>query len=167
MSAGTPALAEGRPQPVLPTTLAEPPRTRVRLVRPEKPTWGPFEAYGAIVLALVLVARFVPLAKWLPFWGCSLRKLTGYPCLSCGMTRSFDWFAQGRLVDSLLINPLGFALAATSVVAVVWLVAIPLRPPRLEVTLSDRAFSVVRWLVLLALAGNWGYLVTRTLLTGG
>lgn len=155
-----------RRQPVLPTRLARPERSVIRFRRPEKPTWGPFEAYGAIGIGLVLVARFIPLARWLPFWGCALRENTGIPCLSCGMTRSFDWFAQGRLLDSLLINPLGFALAVVSLTAFVYLLAIPLRLPRLEIRLSERASMVVRYGALLMLAANWGYLIARTLLTG-
>lgn len=33
----------------------------------------------------------------LPLWGCPLRSLTGIPCPTCGMTRSFVAIAQGNL----------------------------------------------------------------------
>ncbi len=135
----------------------------VRFKRPARPTVGLLEIYGAIGVVLLLVARFVPLAR-LPYWGCGLRKLTGYPCLACGMTRSFDWFAQGRLLDSFLVNPLGFLLAVASVVGVVYLVLRPLRLPRLEVELSDRAGFLVRVAAIVLIFANWGYLVTRTVL---
>lgn len=137
--------------------------SRVRFKRPAKPTVGLLEVYGAIGVLLLLVARFVPLAR-LPYWGCGMKKLTGYPCLSCGMTRSFDWFAQGRILDSLLVNPLGFLLALTSVVGVVYLVLRPLRLPRLEVDLSERAELVVRVVAVSLVFANWGYLVARTVL---
>ncbi|MGC4120606.1 MAG: DUF2752 domain-containing protein [Myxococcales bacterium] len=135
----------------------------MRFKRPSKPAVGLLEIYGAIGVLLLLVARFVPLAR-LPYWGCGLRKLTGYPCLACGMTRSFDWFAQGRLLDALLINPLGFLLAVASVVGVLYLVLRPLRLPRLEWELSDRAGFIVRVVAIVLIFANWGYLVTRTFL---
>jgi len=135
----------------------------VRFKRPAKPTTGLLEIYGAIGVFLILVARFIPLAR-LPFWGCGLRKLTGYPCLACGMTRSFDWFGQGRILDSLLVNPLGFLLAVLSVLGVVYLVLRPLRPPRLEIDLSDRASFWVRIVAVVLVFGNWGYLIARTVL---
>ncbi|MBI5543984.1 MAG: DUF2752 domain-containing protein [Deltaproteobacteria bacterium] len=136
----------------------------LRFERPTKPTLGLLEIYGAMGVALLVTARFVPLAR-LPFWGCALRKHTGIPCLSCGMTRSFDWFMQGRLLDSLLVNPLGFTLAALSVVGAAYLVLWKLRPPRLRVELSVRAGSWVRWSALVLIAANWGYLITRALLS--
>ena len=135
----------------------------VRFKRPAKPTVGLLEVYGGIGVILLVVARFVPLAR-LPYWGCGLRKLTGYPCLACGMTRSFDWFAQGRILDALLINPLGFVLAVLSVVGVVYLVLRRLRLPRLELDLSDRAGTWVRIGAVVLIFANWGYLVTRTIL---
>jgi len=135
----------------------------VRLQRPPKPTVGLLEVYGGIGVIMLLVARFIPLAR-LPYWGCGLRKLTGYPCLACGMTRSFDWFMQGRILDALLINPLGFLLAVLSVVGVLYLVLRPLRLPRLEVELSDRASFWVRIVAVVLIFANWGYLVTRTIL---
>lgn len=158
--------APASPQAILPTQLARPERTEVRFSRPSRPTWGPLEAYGIIGLVLLLTARFIPLAR-LPFWHCTLRKATGFPCLSCGMTRAFDWFAQGRLLDSLAINPLGFSFAVAAVVGLVYLVAMPLRLPRLHVRLSDQGLRVLRCAVALVIAGNWGYLIARTLLARG
>jgi Protein of unknown function (DUF2752) len=138
----------------------------VRLYRPARPTFGLPEIYGLIGVALLVVARFVPIARWLPFWGCTLRRATGMPCLSCGMTRAFDWFMQGRFLDSLAINPLGFLLAVLAAIGglYVLLFALRVRTPRLEVALSPRAQTAARYGVLLLLAANWGYLVARTLM---
>jgi len=137
----------------------------IRFYRPPRPTWGWLEVYGAIGVALLFVARFVPLAK-LPFWGCTLRRHTGMPCLSCGMTRSFDWFLRGRFLDSLLINPVGFVLAVLSVVGLLYFVLSPLRPPRLELRVSARTTVLLRIGAVAALLLNWSYLVIRTLVTG-
>jgi len=137
--------------------------TTLRFARPPKLTLGLFELYGGIGVFLILVARFIPFGR-LPFWGCILRKLTGIPCLTCGMTRSFDWFARGRLLDSLLINPLGFMLALVSALGVLYFVLSPLRLPRLHIELSDRAANWTRIATIFIILANWGYLVARTVL---
>ncbi len=138
----------------------------IRLHRPERPTLGLPEIYGLIGFGLLVTARFVPLARWLPFWGCTMRRVTGIPCLSCGMTRSFDWFMQGRFLDSLSINPLGFVLALLSAVGGLYglLYLLRVRAPRLEVSLSPNEGNAVRYAAILALAANWGYVVARALL---
>ena len=133
----------------------------VRFERPAKPPIGLPEVYGAIGALLLVTARFVPLAR-LPGWGCALRRTTGIPCLSCGMTRSFDWFMQGRFLDSLAINPVGFLLAVGAVIGFAYLVARPLRPPRLVVELTDRQERWVRIGAVALLAVNWGYVIART-----
>jgi hypothetical protein len=135
----------------------------LRIYRPKKPVVGYPEIYGIIGILLLLVARFIPLSR-LPFWGCPLRRLTGYPCLSCGMTRSFDWFLQGRFLDSLQVNPLGFALAVSAVVGFAYCLIMPWRPPRMELSLSDRESTWARIVIVLILLANWGYLVIRTIL---
>ncbi len=134
----------------------------VHFHRPARPVFGVPEWLGAIGVPLLLVARFVPLAR-LPGWGCLLRLSTGIPCPTCGMTRSFDWFAQGRLGDSLHINPLGGLLAASVAFGFVYLLAYPLRPPRLAVELSPKASLGLRIAVVIALAVNWAYLVVHSL----
>jgi nitrate reductase gamma subunit len=121
---------------------------------------GWLEIYGGIGLILLAIARFVPLSR-LPFWGCALRKLTGFPCLSCGMTRSFDWFMHGRFLDSLLINPLGFLLAVLSIVGLLYLLLRRWRPPRLAVDLTARQSFWVRVICVALLAGNWAFVIAR------
>ncbi len=137
----------------------------VRFTRPEKARFGPLEMMGAAGLALLFTARFIPLAR-LPWWGCPLREITGLPCLSCGMTRSFDWFMRGRLLDSLAINPLGFLLASLAAIAALYLLLAPLRPPRLQLSLPPRMALWARIGAGVAIAGNWVFLLARALLTG-
>jgi hypothetical protein len=134
----------------------------IRIYRPEEPAFGAPEWFGALGAPLILVARFVPLSR-LPGWGCTFRALTGLPCPSCGMTRSFDWLARGRLLDALAVNPIGFALAAFSAVGLLYLLARPLRPPRLSFQLSPRASLALRIGIGAALALNWAFLLARAL----
>lgn len=127
---------------------------------------GLLEIYGLIGLLAILVARFVPLARWVPGWQCLVRRYLGIPCPTCGTTRAFDWFAQGRLLDALRINPLAFALACLCVVGVLYFIAVPLRPPKLQVTLTPRAGTVVRVGAVAIVAANWVYMLVRSLLGG-
>jgi hypothetical protein len=39
---------------------------------------------------------------------CIFKKVTNLPCPSCGTTRSIISIAKGDLINSLIINPLGF-----------------------------------------------------------
>jgi len=52
----------------------------IRFVRPAKPTFGLTEIYGLIGVLLLFTARFIPIARWYPFWGCPMRKQLGIPC---------------------------------------------------------------------------------------
>lgn len=135
-------------------------RTRIAFVRPQRFTFGFPEIYGLILLAAAFTARFVPLSR---LWGeCTFRRLTGgWPCLSCGMTRSFDWFAQGRFADSFLINPLGFLAALSGAVLSLYAILSPLRPPRLKATLDPVGQNVLRYSLVALVVGDWAYLLIR------
>ena len=38
---------------------------------------------------------------------CPVKLVTGYPCPSCGTTRSISALFNGKIVDAFMINPLG------------------------------------------------------------
>ena len=144
------------------TKIVTPPRTSLTFFRPEKITLGWCEFYGCMILAAVFTARFVPVARILPGWGCIFRKMTGgWPCLSCGMTRSFDWFAQGRFGDSFLINPLGFCLALFGVLITLYTLAAPLRPPRPRLILGNKVRIAAGIFLSAAILGDWAFLLIR------
>lgn len=67
--------------------------------------------------AFMLAARFVPFDR-LPST-CVFLRLTGYPCLTCGMTRSVMAVAHLHFHQSIHFNPLGLPFVAT--LAVWWL----------------------------------------------
>jgi len=51
---------------------------------------------------------------------CMFRRITGRPCPSCGLTRSWNAVSRGRLLDAVRAHPLGpltFALALGMAVA--------------------------------------------------
>lgn len=61
---------------------------------------------GAAVPALVLgAAALLPADRPLPFDVCLLHRLTGIPCLTCGLTRSVCYLLQGDPATSLTFHP--------------------------------------------------------------
>lgn len=47
---------------------------------------------------------------------CQFLERTGVPCVSCGMTTSFAWFARGNVLASLYVQPMGFVLACITAI---------------------------------------------------
>ena len=66
--------------------------------------------FGSIVL---LAAVLSPSPEAVSLFGveipmvCSFRRLTGYGCIGCGLTRSFSFMAHGRVWEALSMNYLG------------------------------------------------------------
>jgi hypothetical protein len=86
-----------------------PPRLLTRRQRLER-------VAGAVLLASLLgLAALLPPARPLPFDVCLLHRLTGLPCLGCGLTRSIVHLLRGDLLASLRLHPAG--LLVTAIVA--------------------------------------------------
>jgi hypothetical protein len=68
---------------------------------------------------LIGVALVWPSLPVHPGIACPLRSTTGIPCPFCGMTRSVVAAAHGHVLQSLSFNPLGIAVLALAVVALV------------------------------------------------
>ena len=79
-------------------------------------------AVVAGLIALVFVASFLGVDRWrvlaIPSIGgegatlCLLRRTTGLPCPTCGMTRSFCAMSRGEVGDAFQKHPLGPVLYA-------------------------------------------------------
>ena len=54
---------------------------------------------------------------------CVIKSLTGYPCPSCGTTRAVSFLIQGKIIESLLINPFGILVATIMFVFPFWIIA--------------------------------------------
>lgn len=120
-----------------------------------------FVVYVGLGLAALAAARFFPFHLLPPV--CALKRLTGQPCLGCGMTRSWVHMAHGRLLEAWLQNPLGSGLFVALVVALTYVILrVAGRIPALRVEFSSGETWTLRGLAVAVLAGNWAYL----LLTG-
>ncbi|AGC42824.1 hypothetical protein MYSTI_01476 [Myxococcus stipitatus DSM 14675] len=132
-------------------------------IPPRNRRLGTVDYMGLMGLVGLLVARYIPVARIIPFWGCVLRERTGWPCLGCGLTRVADRVSHFNFEGAWEANPLGtvaallFALAAVAmVVHLVFAVPIP------EIRLSAkewRAFQVVMPVIVLV---NYAYVVVKT-----
>jgi len=73
------------------------------------------------LIAIALLAAFVlPAARPLPFDLCVLHRLTGLPCLTCGLTRSVCFLLQGDPRASLAFHPAGGLVVLLLAVRASW-----------------------------------------------
>ncbi len=130
------------------------------VVPPRNRTFGALDALGLIGLCGLLVARFIPVARLIPFWGCSFRQITGYPCPGCGLTRVADRFAHFHWLRALEANPLGtvaaFFFASCVVLSFIHLV-FGVGMPELE--LDQREWRRARWVLGILATLNYAFVI--------
>jgi hypothetical protein len=129
---------------------------------PRNRRFGVLDALGLAGLLGLAVARWVPVAK-LPFWGCTLRQATGWPCPGCGLTRAADRLAHGNIPWALQANPLGALAGMVFAVLAAWTVvhlAVGLPTPELELT--DREARRGRWVLAVAVVLNYLFVILET-----
>ncbi len=134
---------------------------RVQLVLPSRNrTLGTIDALGIVGLVGLLVARYVPVARIIPFWGCTFRETTGVPCPGCGLTRVADRVAHFNVVGALHANPLGTVAAVGFALAVVLTVIhLVFGVPLPELVLNDKEWKRARWIAISLFLVNYGFVV--------
>ena len=122
-------------------------RRAVQLIVPARNrTFGALDALAVIGLIGLAVARFVPIATLIPFWGCGFRKLTGIPCPGCGLTRVADRFSHFNVLGALKANPLGTVAASLFAAAIVAsALHLAFKVPIPELVLEEKEWHRVRW----------------------
>ncbi len=133
----------------------------MQLVIPHKNrSFGPVDAFALIGVVGFAIARWVPIATLIPFWGCGFRKLTGIPCPGCGLTRVADRFAHFHFIGAFKANPLGTFAAALFAGAIVLSFAhLAFRVPVPEVVMTDREWKRARWAVVALFAVNYAWVI--------
>lgn len=128
-------------------------RRRLEILTPAGVT---FAAVMIVVMASPLIDRFGWFSR-----PCSLREVTGLPCLACGGTRSVQALASGEVMEALRFNPLVFVGVC---VAAVWLARALWRAWKWTPEDSGNggySFASVRWWLIglgVAAIANWLYL---------
>lgn len=115
--------------------------------------------WGTIGLIALIAARLVPPALT-DFYRCPFRVITGIPCLTCGITRSFRHMVHGRFYEAFSLTPLGALFCILTMLYVIYaLTVVVFRLPRPRFRLNR---SVCRLTLRLGLPGilllNWIYL---------
>lgn len=134
---------------------------RVQLVLPSRNrTLGTIDALGIVGLVGLLVARYVPVARIIPFWGCTFRETTGVPCPGCGLTRVADRVAHFNVLGALHANPLGTIAAVGFALAVVLtIIHLVFGVPLPELVLNDKEWKRARWIAISLFLCNYGFVV--------
>ena len=122
--------------------------------RPDWPLWAVLVvlAWGAIIFATHCLMKEAGDNTST----CIFKRVTGYPCASCGATRGVVAFMDGDIVGGWLFNPLLFTiLAIIAADLILRLVA----GKAVRLVLSKRE-KLVAWIILaVAFVANWAYII--------
>ncbi len=108
---------------------------------------------------LIMVASYLypyvegSLSRYTP--GCLFHRLTGLPCLLCGMTRSFAATAHGRLWDALRMHLMGPPLFALLFALTAGMLAEKACGRRIFPRPGERAWKRIGWSALAMLVICW------------
>lgn len=80
-------------------------------------------ASALVAAGMLAAASLLPARRPLPFDACLLHRISGLPCLTCGLTRSVCLFARGEWGASLQMHPAGWLVFGALVIACAWLAA--------------------------------------------
>ncbi len=133
----------------------------MRLVRVPRLPDLPRSAVIALAAVVAVVGLNELLGRWSGAGGvtlCAVQRLTNRPCPGCGGTRAVVALLSGDIGAALQLNPLVCVLAAVAVALLVLRLGFG-RALRLGLTPRDRVFALAG--LLLAVAANWAYLLTR------
>lgn len=133
------------------------------LIPPRNRRFGTVDALGIAGIVGLLVARYIPVARIIPFWGCVLREQTGWPCLGCGLTRVADRVSHFNFAGAWEANPLGTVAAVLfALLAVVTVLHLVFAMPIPEVQLSPKEWGVLRVVMPMVIVVNYAYVVVKT-----
>ncbi|GLH68426.1 DUF2752 domain-containing protein [Geothrix edaphica] len=118
----------------------------------------PWIALGGLALAGAagLAGLLAPFSGWLP--GCAFKRVTGFACATCGLTRSLLALGQGRWREALHWYPALGLLAVALPVAALWDLRRAWRGAPYPALPASRALRLGAWLLL---AGIWALQVLR------
>lgn len=100
---------------------------------------------------------------------CLFKSATGFPCPSCGITRSVLLLAQGDVMQALWINPLGIIAGLLLIIIPVWIMMDLIRNRLSLLAVYKRSEEVIRsqkliYIPMIALVAlNWIWNITKEL----
>jgi hypothetical protein len=127
----------------------------IKNYRPAEPVhmvWGPMA-----VLFIMTAGFFKNFAHNLPV--CIFHEITGFPCLSCGGTRSLVALSQFELISSFMFNPLVPLFVFGLIVFSLLFFAGAVTKRSVKINLSQRGKRLIRYSVFSLIALNWIFLI--------
>lgn len=113
--------------------------------------------YGTIVLLALAAARFLPVLSIMP--ACTFRVLTGFPCPTCGSTRSLVFLSHAWFLPAFVMNPLAFTAFISLAAAFFYgVITFLFKLPTIHISLSAAEKDQVKKIALLVVLLNWLYL---------
>ena len=122
--------------------------------RPPWPLWAILLVFVWLCLGVSAIWLSVRLER--PVQLCLIKRLTGYPCPTCGSTRGVLSLLHGHIVRAWLYNPLLFSalglFAAVTAVRIFFA-----RGIKINLTKKERMLA---WIVAIVLfLANWAYVI--------
>jgi len=114
--------------------------------------------YGLIAVIVLGAAFALPVLSFAP--GCVFKAATGFPCPTCGATRSVVHIAHGDIGKAFSLNPLVTAIVILVVAYfMASLASVLFRLPRISFVCSQNEGTVIRGLSVAVFCANWLYLI--------
>ncbi len=114
--------------------------------------------WGPMAIIFVLAAGILkPLAGLIP--SCVFHRITGFPCLTCGGTRSILALSQFDPGMSFLHNPLVTLFIAGLILFSILSLLSQVTGRSVKIELAGREKRGLRILIILAVSSNWIYLI--------
>lgn len=136
------------------------------VIPPKNREVGFVDALGMMGVVGLLVARYIPVAR-LPFWGCWLRKATGWPCPGCGLTRAAERISLGQWWSAFDVNPLGaLAFILLGALALMSFLHLAFAMPIPELRMNEKEARWTRIVLGILVLLNYSYVVIRTRFPG-
>lgn len=117
--------------------------------------------WGTLVVAALAVSR----TTGNEVYTCTFRRVTGYPCATCGGTRAAERLFRGDLFGAIELNPLATAVVIGTPLLLLWWIAVPTPPPPPPPATTPRKRRVPVWaavlMVVAVIGANWVYVLSR------
>lgn len=110
----------------------------------------------ALVLGIRLAAFLSPWSDFMP--GCAFKRLTGFACATCGLTRSVLALGQGQWREAIHWYPAMAVLLVLAPLAAVWDLRRAWRGEAYPPLPASRAVRIGVWILL---GGIWALQVAR------
>jgi hypothetical protein len=152
--------AEAHPALAMPARLKDVPRSRISVEHTTRRDRMMYEfplfllASGVIALSFLL-PTLQSRHAWINI-PCIFNKVTGLPCLACGLTRSFVFTAHGNLYRAFEMHLLGPGLFVLTCGAAVYLASELAIGRRIRFRLATRTRRIAFWSVLGLFLVCWG-----------